>query len=161
MLRWIICLFGILVLLNVHCIIPAYSQWISVPLPSSITSKSINCCNGSFSNTTSSNKGEISILTYSLLDGKNVIKFKIKNDKPLIFKSLQYTSGNNTLTTNLAKSLGDEYRALINVHPPETKLSLITSNDGIHATHFDKILMVQNEDFWSKLVKVFKNLLKW
>lgn len=162
MLKWTLGVFSILVLWNIGHSIESYSQWISVPLPSSISSKYENCCNISSSNETlNSNNTAVSLLTNTLHEGKNILKFKIQNEEPIIFKELTYTSGNDTLTTNLAKSLNDEYRALVDVHAPKTKISLITTDEEFHSSHFDRTLVVDHQDFWSHLNENFKNLFKW
>jgi hypothetical protein len=161
MLRWVFGIFSVMIFLNIVCIVPVFAQWISVPLPSSILPKSQNCCNESIYNATSSNNTMVSLLTKSLHEGNNIVKFKIVNEHPIIFKSLQYTSGNSTLTTYLAKSLNDEYRALIKVHAPQTKITVVTSIDGCHSQHFDKILKVQNYDLWFEFIQNLKSLFKW
>jgi hypothetical protein len=161
MLKWICGILLILILLNLNFFNISNSQWISVPLPSSISSSGTeNCCNTSIYNATNSTKTTVSILTNSLLEGKNLVKFRIENDHPIIYKQLLYTFGNYTKSTYMAKQMNNEYKALINVLAPETKLSIITTDTNLHSTVVNKTMVVNKDDTWLKITKTIQDLFK-
>jgi hypothetical protein len=161
MLRWVCGILLIAILLDLNFFNTSYSQWISVPLPSSISSGTENCCNSSVYNTTNSNNTNISILTSSLSEGKNLVKFRIENDEPIIYKQLLYTFGNHTKSTYLAKQMNGEYKALINVLPPGTNLSVIATDTDLHSTIVNKTMVVDKHGGWFNVNKIIQDLSKW
>ena len=160
MLRWVCGILLIIILLDLNVFNISYSQWISVPLPSSISSGAEQCCNTSIYSATNNNNSNISILTNSLSEGKNLVKIRIENDQPIIYKQLLYTFGNHTKSTYLAKQMNNEYKALINVLPPKTNLSVVATDTDLHSTIVNKTMVVSKDESLFKVTKIIQDLFK-
>ncbi len=160
MLRWVCGILLIIILLDLNVFNISYSQWISVPLPSSISSGAEQCCNTSIYSATNNNNSNISILTNSLSEGKNLVKIRIENDQPIIYKQLLYTFGNHTKSTYLAKQMNNEYKALINVLPPKTNLSVVATDTDLHSTIVNKTMVVSKDESLFKVTKMIQDLFK-
>ncbi len=119
----------------------SYAQWMFPPMPSPTTpTYTTTCCNSGI-NTSDITPPEIAILTDTLYDGNNVLKLKILDGSPLKMRSISYSVGNHSITTYLAKEHNNEYRALLKVLPPSTKV---------------EVTAIDLNDNYAKLVKEIK-----
>jgi hypothetical protein len=135
----------------------SYSQWIIPPMPSPLPNASVCCPNDI--NKSDIYPPRITITTEKLFEGNNVLKLKILDDSPLKKRSLNYTNGNNMVTTYLAKEHNNEYRALVKVNPPSSKIivTVVDMNDNV--ARLVKVLEVKNG--FSDIIKNLTNLIFW
>ena len=101
-----------------------YAQWMIPPMPSPFPPPYTTTCCNSATNSSDIKPPEISLLTDKLSEGNNVIKLKILDESPLKMRAISYSVGNQTITTYLAKEHNNEYRALLKVLPPSTKVEV-------------------------------------
>jgi hypothetical protein len=99
----------------------SYAQWIlqPLPLPGHPTS---DFSNNNVKNDTAPPK--ITIMTDILHEGNNVLKLKIEDESPLKIRGLNFTQGNKSIDTYLAKEQNQEYIALLKVVPPFTEVQV-------------------------------------
>ncbi len=102
----------------------SYAQWMIPPMPSPTLPHYTSACCRSGINSSDIKPPEISILTDKLYEGNNVLKLKIMDDSPLKMRAISYSVGNHSITTYLAKEHNNEYRALLKVLPPSTKVEV-------------------------------------
>jgi hypothetical protein len=135
----------------------AYSQWIIPPMPSPLPNASICCLNDI--NKSDITPPQITITTEKLFEGNNVLKLKILDDSPLKKRSLNYTNGNNMATTYLAKEHNNEYRALVKVNPPSSKIIVTAVDMNDNVARLVKVLEVKNG--FSEIISNFTNPIFW
>ncbi len=111
--------FILIFLPNFHNEYLAYGQWIlqPLPLPGPPTQ---DCCNINVKNDNTPPK--ITIMTDILHEGNNVLKLKIEDEYPLKIRGINFTQGNKSIDTYLAKQQNQEYIALLKVVPPFTEV---------------------------------------
>jgi hypothetical protein len=119
----------------------SYAQWMIPPMPSPILPSYPSSCCSSGINRSDITPPAISISTDTLSEGNNVLKLKILDKSPLKMRSISYSVGNHSITTYLAKEHNNEYRALLNVLPPSSKI---------------EVSAIDLNDNYAKLVKVLK-----
>jgi hypothetical protein len=145
MTSWIIFFLSTLLisilLFGIHHNSLSYGQWMIPPMPSPALPPYTNACCSSGTNTSNITSPEISILTDTLNEGNNVIKLKIVDNLPLKMRGISYSVGNNSITTYLAKEHNNEYRALLKVISPSTKV---------------EVTAIDMNDNYAKLVKEIK-----
>lgn len=135
----------------------SYSQWIIPPMPSPLPNASVCCPN--YINKSDIYPPQITITTEKLFEGNNVLKLKILDDSPLKKRSLNYTNGNNMVTTYLAKEHNNEYRALVKVNPPSSKIIVTAVDVNDNVARLVKVLEVKNG--FSEIISNFTNLSFW
>jgi hypothetical protein len=135
----------------------SYSQWIIPPMPSPLPNASICCTNNI--NKSDIKPPQITIATEKLFEGNNVLKLKILDDSPLKKRGLNYTMGNNMVTTYLAKEHNNEYRALVKVYPPSSKIIVTAVDTNDNVARLVKVLEVKNG--FGNLIENFTNLNFW
>jgi hypothetical protein len=113
--------FFILLTLIVHNDRSSYGQWIMQPLPLPGYPTS-DIGNNNVKNDTAPPK--ITIMTNILHEGNNVLKLKIEDESPLKIRGLNFTQGNKSIDTYLAKEQNQEYIALLKVVPPFTEVQV-------------------------------------
>jgi hypothetical protein len=116
----------------------AYSQIIMPPLPSPPSNPSF-CCKNNI-NRNDVFPPMILITTEKLHEGINVLKVKILDDSPLKMKEVIYSVEKTNITSYLAKGLNKEYKALVKVNFPTTKIKVIAIDlNGNSATAVKEI----------------------
>ena len=111
-------------------------------MPSPLPNSSICCTNNI--NKSDIKPPQITIATEKLFEGNNVLKLKILDDSPLKKRGLNYTMGNNMVTTYLAKEHNNEYRALVKVYPPSSEIIVTAVDMNDNVARLVKVLEVKN-----------------
>ncbi|HYF99629.1 MAG TPA: hypothetical protein VD815_06025 [Candidatus Saccharimonadales bacterium] len=129
-----------------------------MPLPGPPTQ---DCCYNNIRNDTTPPK--ITILNDILHEGNNVLKLKIEDESPLKIRGLNFTQGDKSIDTYLAKEQNQEYIALVKPVSPFTEIQVraVDVNDN-SATLVQQIKVVK----WIDLIissitnnTLFKNVL--
>jgi hypothetical protein len=132
-----------------------------MPLPSG-PSNSFGCCTSPI-NSSDITPPKIIIQTDTLYDGNNVLKLKILDESPLIMRAISYSVGNHSITTYLAKEHNNEYKALVKVIPPSTKIEITAIDLNHNYAKLVKEIKVEkgidvffstitNSSFWKKFI---------
>ncbi len=141
----------------------SYAQWMIPPVPSpSMPPYASDCCNSGINSSSSISAPEISIWTDKLFDGNNVLKLKILDQYPLKMRGISYSVGNHSITTYLAKEHNNEYRALLKVLAPSTKVEVTAIDINNNYAKLVKEIKVEkgidaffstitNSSFWNNL----------
>jgi hypothetical protein len=132
----------ILILIIFYPYKSSYSQWIIPPMPSPFDHTSVCCKNGI--NKTGSLPPQILIMTHILYEGNNVLKLKIIDNLPLIQREINYTVGNHSITTYMAKEHNNEYKSLIKVISPQTKIEVAVKDLNNNYAKLVKEIKVEN-----------------
>lgn len=140
------CIILILLPINFYKDHLSYAQWILQPLPLPGHSTP-DCCNNNVKNDTTPPK--IIITTNLLYEGNNVLKLKIEDESPLKIREINYTQGNKSIETYLAKEQNQEYRALVKVIPPFTEVQVRAVDLNDNAARLVQQIKVEN---WFDLI---------
>jgi len=141
----------------------SYAQWIMQPLPLPGYPTS-DCCNNNVKNDAAPPK--ITIMTNILHEGNNVLKLKIEDESPLKIRGLNFTQGNKSIDTYLAKEQNQEYKALLKVVPPFTEVQVraVDVNDNsatlVQQIKVEKwvdliISSITNNPLWKNALSLF------
>jgi hypothetical protein len=158
----IISLFILVLLCSSFLYSLSYAQWIipPMPMPASPT-YTPNCCSQGI-NRSDTTPPKIIILTDTLYEGNNVLKLKILDESPLKMRAISYSMGNHSITTYLAKEHDNEYRALLKVLPPSSKVEVTAIDLNDNYAKFVKDIKVEkgfNSFFFSITnSSIWKNL---
>ncbi|HET6588534.1 MAG: hypothetical protein AB7V56_05815 [Candidatus Nitrosocosmicus sp.] len=141
----------------------AYAQWIlqPLPLPGPPTQ---DCCYSNVKNDTTPPK--ITITSNLLYEGNNVLKLKIEDESPLKIRGINFTQGNKSIETYLAKEQNQEYIALVKAIPPftEVQVKAVDVNDNAARVvqqikvenWFDMVMSsITNNPFWKNAASLF------
>ena len=71
----------------------------------------------------------IEILTTELYEGKNVFKVRITDDSSLRTREVKYVHDGQLRVDGLFRDQNNEYRALIDIHPP-SRVVMVTAGDA-------------------------------
>ncbi len=122
----------------------SYAQWMIPPMPSPTPPSYTSACCNSGTNSSDIKPPKISILTDTLYGGNNVLKLKILDESPLKMRVISYSVGNHSITTYLAKEHNNEYRALLKVLSPSTKVEVTAIDLNNNYAKLVKVLKVEN-----------------
>jgi hypothetical protein len=123
-----------------------FAQWIIQPLPLP-GPPTLDCCNNNVKNDTTPPK--IIITTNILHEGNNVLKLKIEDESPLKIREINFTQGNKSIETYLAKEQNQEYKALLKVVPPFTEVQVWVVDINDNAARLVQQIKVEN---WFDLI---------
>jgi len=157
------CYIFILLTLNFYNDHLLYAQWILQPLPLP-GPPTPDCCSTNVKNDTTPPK--IIIMTDILHEGTNVLKLKIEDESPLKIRGLNFTQGNKSIDTYLAKEQNQEYIALLKVVPPYTEVQVraVDLNDNsarlVQQIKVEKwvdliLSSITNNPVWKNAVSLF------
>lgn len=122
----------------------SHAQWIMPPMPMPDPSSADDKCCSNVVNFTDIEPPVIIIENEILYEGNNVIKMRILDDSPLKTRSISYSVDNVSKATYLAKLHNNEYKALLKVKSPITKVEVAALDVNDNLAKVAKSIKVEN-----------------